>query len=387
MPAATRTCCIRAARRFGRVEREHPRLASRVLAHIADARRDASARPRRVGPASQTSGWGDESVATTRVLEALHYRGKLHVARRASGIKVYALAAPQRPRARPRRARGAPARCCSTCTRPFPSRASAQIVHMVSGTPRRRRRCGRVRSRVAQRRRRRRIDSRRLDWLARRGRRSSASRHRGSIARAIRSAGVGSPPVRSVLGLGLPVRSLHAARKAQARLLRVAAPVARRRHRLVQRKRRRHDCVSTVGFCARRRATPRSGASSTPKSSACATCVGAQNARASPMHMSNGALFRNLDPDLGLDLARDHLSSSASWRRRSRSPTASRSPAPSSPRGALPPVCRCAFRAASTHPRGIRRDAVRASTISASTGRSASSPPASSRSCSRPSCS
>jgi uncharacterized protein YcaQ len=80
-----------AALRF-RVEREHPRLASRVLAHVAQ---HGETHPRDLavlGRHTTVNGWGSDSAATTRVLEALHFRGKLRVARRANGIKVYALA-------------------------------------------------------------------------------------------------------------------------------------------------------------------------------------------------------------------------------------------------------------------------------------------------------
>jgi uncharacterized protein len=75
-----------------RVEREHPRLASRVLAHVE---RNGETHPRDLavlGRHTTVNGWGSDSAATTRVLEALHFRGMLHVARRANGIKVYALA-------------------------------------------------------------------------------------------------------------------------------------------------------------------------------------------------------------------------------------------------------------------------------------------------------
>jgi len=87
-----------------RVEREHPRLGARVLAHVTQ---HGETHPRDLDALSShrtTSGWGNDSIATTRVLEALHFRGKLRVARRANGIKVYALAAPpaqpQPPQAR-----------------------------------------------------------------------------------------------------------------------------------------------------------------------------------------------------------------------------------------------------------------------------------------------
>lgn len=77
------------------VEREHPRLAAKVLAHVA---RHGDTHPRDVdvalGRARMVGGWGNQAAASTRMLEALHYRGKLKVARRVSGIKVYALAPP-----------------------------------------------------------------------------------------------------------------------------------------------------------------------------------------------------------------------------------------------------------------------------------------------------
>ena len=80
-----------------RVEREHPRLASRVLAHVAA---NGDTHPRdldSIGRARTVNGWGSQSAATTRILEALHFRGRLRVARRDNGIKVYALAPSPRP--------------------------------------------------------------------------------------------------------------------------------------------------------------------------------------------------------------------------------------------------------------------------------------------------
>lgn len=79
------------------VEREHPRLAARILAHVAQ---HGETHPRDLavlGRSRTASAWGGESAATTRVLEALHHRGQLAVARRANGIKVYALAPPAEP--------------------------------------------------------------------------------------------------------------------------------------------------------------------------------------------------------------------------------------------------------------------------------------------------
>jgi hypothetical protein len=74
-----------------RVEREHPTMARRVLRH-ANAR--AETHPRTLalalGTPATTAGWGGESSATTRVLDLLHWRGRLRVARRDAGIRVYA---------------------------------------------------------------------------------------------------------------------------------------------------------------------------------------------------------------------------------------------------------------------------------------------------------
>ena len=77
------------------IEREHPRLPARVLAHV-QAHGDAHPRDLAAvfGRVQVRSGWGGISSATTCALEALHYRGKLHVVRREQGIKVYAAAAP-----------------------------------------------------------------------------------------------------------------------------------------------------------------------------------------------------------------------------------------------------------------------------------------------------
>ncbi|MFO1398019.1 MAG: crosslink repair DNA glycosylase YcaQ family protein [Burkholderiales bacterium] len=93
--SALRLLHPRPARWRRHVEREHPRLASRLLAHVA---REGEAHPRAVaalfGRGSVVNGWGGQSSATTRVLEALHHRGQLRVARRDNGIKVYAPARP-----------------------------------------------------------------------------------------------------------------------------------------------------------------------------------------------------------------------------------------------------------------------------------------------------
>lgn len=49
---------------------------------------------RHFGGGTETNWWGGSSNATTRLLDALHYRGLLRVARREAGIRIYASATP-----------------------------------------------------------------------------------------------------------------------------------------------------------------------------------------------------------------------------------------------------------------------------------------------------
>jgi uncharacterized protein len=90
------------ARLDWQVERAHPHLARLIVAHV---RAHGITHPRdlrrTLGKASIGNGWGGNSAATTRMLEALQYRGKLRVARREGGIRLFDLA---QPRARPRAA-------------------------------------------------------------------------------------------------------------------------------------------------------------------------------------------------------------------------------------------------------------------------------------------
>jgi len=83
----------RPARDPWHVEQEHPRLAKRILAHVG---RHGPTHPRELqkalGKKLVINGWGGESVATTRMLEVMHYRGHLRIARRDKGIKIYELA-------------------------------------------------------------------------------------------------------------------------------------------------------------------------------------------------------------------------------------------------------------------------------------------------------
>ncbi len=82
-------------RRF-HVEESHPRLRRAILAHLTA---DGAGHPRSVEEAlsakhpraSIVNDWGGNSSATTRMLQALHHRGLVHVARRERGVRVYAL--------------------------------------------------------------------------------------------------------------------------------------------------------------------------------------------------------------------------------------------------------------------------------------------------------
>jgi uncharacterized protein YcaQ len=101
LPAATRRLLHpRHDHRTWHVERLHPRLAAHILAHV---RAHGATHPRdlafALGRARVVNGWGGQSAATTRMLEALQYRGKLSVARREAGVRIYDFPAPL-PRAR-----------------------------------------------------------------------------------------------------------------------------------------------------------------------------------------------------------------------------------------------------------------------------------------------
>ncbi len=75
-----------------RIERDAPELFDQVLEFVRQA---GPTHPKMLeshfGKRSVGNYWGGSSQATTRVLDALHYRGRLRVAWRENGIKVYEL--------------------------------------------------------------------------------------------------------------------------------------------------------------------------------------------------------------------------------------------------------------------------------------------------------
>lgn len=117
-----------------RVEREHPTLARRVLRH-ANAREATHPRAlaEALGAIATTGAWGGEQSATTRILDMLHYRGRLRIAHRDAGIRVYA---PPRPRPR---ATGAVARgrmlldVLLRLYAPLPASTLLRLARMVGG--------------------------------------------------------------------------------------------------------------------------------------------------------------------------------------------------------------------------------------------------------------
>jgi uncharacterized protein YcaQ len=134
MPARTQHLLHPRAPGAWHVEREHPRMAARILDHV---RAHGVTHPRdlhaTLGKASIGNGWGGNSAATTRMLEALQYRGKLRVAGREAGIRLYALA---EPRPRPRAAVSRAADILALLLRlyaPLPEGSLRKLARMVTG--------------------------------------------------------------------------------------------------------------------------------------------------------------------------------------------------------------------------------------------------------------
>ena len=190
-----------------------------------------------------TNYWGGSSNATTHLLDLMHYSGLLRVARRESGVRVYSAREPV-PSPVDKAERDARLdRLIDVAVGKYAPLPGASLSNLVA----------RLRAGVPQWRR---------ELKPGTGARTDAARARpprwhrlvlaisrtshdrrafrdGAAAGAVRSRGVGSTPLRASLGLGVPLRSLHASEKTHPRILRVAAPVARSRHRLGQRVCRR----------------------------------------------------------------------------------------------------------------------------------------------------
>jgi len=76
-----------------KIERDVPHLSEKVFDFVNE---NGSVHPRDLdahfGRSSVSNYWGGNSNATTRVLDALHYRGKLRIVRRDKGIRIYGVA-------------------------------------------------------------------------------------------------------------------------------------------------------------------------------------------------------------------------------------------------------------------------------------------------------
>ena len=188
-----------------------------------------------------TNWFGGSSNASTELLDGMHYRGLLRVARRDAGTRVYAARDPWpavNDRAQIRVAHGhdgRPRRChlrTAAVEHAGPARALAAPGRAAMG--------GRPSARADSREEAPRPCTGRRHRLVLAGRRRSgvgrALRRRSRVAAgAVRPGGVGPTPLRALLGLAVPLRGLHAGRQAQARPLRAAAAVARAGRRLGQR--------------------------------------------------------------------------------------------------------------------------------------------------------
>jgi uncharacterized protein len=117
-----------------RVEREHPRLAQSILAHVERAGpthpRDLA---RALGRTRMVNGWGGSSAATTRMLEVLHYRGQLRVVHRDKGVKVYGPALPRREETPPSARARALLRLLVRLYAPLPTASLRPLAAMLSG--------------------------------------------------------------------------------------------------------------------------------------------------------------------------------------------------------------------------------------------------------------
>ena len=116
-----------------RIERDAPHLLERVLAFVREhGPTHPKALEREFGKLNVGNYWGGTSQATTRVLEGLHYRGQLRVARREGGIKVYAVAehlSELQPLTRAEQARGL-ANLILNVYAPLPVRSLLQLVSL-----------------------------------------------------------------------------------------------------------------------------------------------------------------------------------------------------------------------------------------------------------------
>ena len=211
-------------------------LAAEVLAFVRDRGPTHPADlEQRFGRERAVNGWGGFSKATTRALQSLHYHGLLRVAGRRDGIRIYEAAVPHPepllPEARSREI----ALLVIGILAPLAEAGLAATFGLLGrGAPG----LGGWRQTVAALLAAGELESGEVDGVRYLWPAGVAVAARlagcGAPAGAVRPDRVGAAAVRASVGVGLPVRGLHPAGATPVRLLRDAAAVGLRRHRLGQ---------------------------------------------------------------------------------------------------------------------------------------------------------
>jgi uncharacterized protein YcaQ len=178
--------------------------------------------------------WGGSSNATTHLLDAMHYRGLLRVARRERGIRIYTAHEHGLEPADAAERRARIAALVDVAVRiyaPLPGACLSDLVRRLRfAVPQWHGELKTALQRAKQRLSHTRVDG--VDWYWPAGALCAAGR--GALANAFRPGGVGPRPLRAAVGLGVPFRSLHTGAQTQTRLLRAAAGLARPRNWLGQ---------------------------------------------------------------------------------------------------------------------------------------------------------
>ena len=202
--------------------------------------------------------WGGSSSATTRLLEAMHYKGLLRVARREAGIRIYALQrhGPPPQSAALRRARlDALVDVLVRKYSPIPSVSLSFLLRRLSyAVPQWRGEIGGALERARHRLSRARVDGETWYWPSEVTGAVRSNAGRRAAARSVRPGRLGSTALRAALGMGLSLRGVHAAGETQAWLLCAPAPLARSGHRVGEPGTENGSTACRVRLCQRREA-------------------------------------------------------------------------------------------------------------------------------------
>lgn len=96
LPARTLAWLLPRPHRAWRVEEEHPELAQEVMAFVRAHGPSHHRHLENHFSSARTAGsWGTQAKATTRLLDMLHYRGHLRIARREGNLRYYEVAPPR----------------------------------------------------------------------------------------------------------------------------------------------------------------------------------------------------------------------------------------------------------------------------------------------------